>query len=127
MAADGGDGDRATVAGALRLGAGWQDSERDDVLARLSQLDNRLKSFRADEVDMELSVKERGGPQQKVTLECWLAGLPRVVGTAEEPDLMRGLTRARDEVITQITQVLGRREPKANRHLRESVRGADAG
>ena len=119
--------ERATVAGSLRLGAGWEEAEREGLVARLGKLDSRLGSFRPDDVDMELSVKERGKRQQKVTLECWLGGLPRVVGTGDDADLDQAVARARDEVIRQITDTLGRREPKANRQMRDTVRGSGEG
>jgi hypothetical protein len=116
--------DRATVSGCLRLGAGFRAAEREEVVGWLSRLDDRLRSFRDDEVDMELSVKERDGAGQKVTLEVWLARLPRVVGTGEGGDVAAGVGEARDEVIRQIGDLLGRREPQANRHRRDSIRGS---
>src|SRR3712207_9558885 len=40
-------------------------------------LDAQLTRYRADQVDMELSVKDRGTRGQRLTLECWIAGRDR--------------------------------------------------
>jgi hypothetical protein len=39
-------------------------------------------------VDLEISVKDRGGPEQKVTLEALLPGLGVVVATAASRELV---------------------------------------
>ncbi len=101
----------ATVDRCLRLGHGFAEAERPDVVAALSGLDAHLAAESADVVDLDLSVKDRDAAQQRVTLLCRIAGLPEVVATAEERDLHRALTRVRDEAVRQVTDERTRRRP----------------
>lgn len=66
--------DPATVEASLRLGGGLQMGERAGIVAGWHRLDERLRSFRAGSVDLELTVKERDTPSQHTTLEAWIAG-----------------------------------------------------
>ena len=50
----------ASLEANLRLGNGLTEHDRQRVLRRLSGLDARLRSFRADAVDLLVTVKERG-------------------------------------------------------------------
>jgi ribosome-associated translation inhibitor RaiA len=86
----------------LRLGAGFASKERDHVLEILSPLDRHLAHWHAEQVDLEVSVKDRGGPEQKVTLETWLPHWPSVVATAVGRELDHALIEARKELIRQI-------------------------
>ena len=115
-------GDRASVESSLRLGSGFEASERDRIVAGWSSLTNRLESFREGTVDLELSVKERGKPSQRTVLEAWIAGSDRLVATSEEPDLAGALTEVRDDLIRQLTDAKNRAEPRNRRALRETIR-----
>jgi ribosome-associated translation inhibitor RaiA len=86
----------------LRLGAGFGAGERDHVLDLLSPLDRHLAHWHPEQVDLEVSVKDRGGPEQKVTLETWLPRWPSVVATAGGRELDHALIEARKELIRQI-------------------------
>jgi ribosome-associated translation inhibitor RaiA len=86
----------------LRLGAGFGAGERDHVLEILSSLDRHLAHWHPDQVDLEVSVKNRGGPEQKVTLEAWLPHWPSVVATSADRELDHALIQARKELIRQI-------------------------
>ncbi|MEP7026610.1 MAG: hypothetical protein ABJB47_22960 [Actinomycetota bacterium] len=86
----------------LRLGAGFGAHDRRHVLELLSSLPRHLARWSPEKVDLELSVKDRGGPGQKVTLEALLPGLAVVVATAEDRDLDHALIGARKELIRQI-------------------------
>jgi hypothetical protein len=44
-----------------------------------------------DEVDVEVSVEDRGGKEQRVTLRTTLPGLPPLVAVADDRDLTRAL------------------------------------
>lgn len=119
MTAPGGP-QRATVERQLRLGTGFAAQERDRLVARLGRLDERLKTFAAATVDLELSVKDRDGRSQQVTLECWTGDLPRLVATSGERDLDAAVAEVRDDLIRQITDAKTRAEPRNNRRLRET-------
>jgi len=108
----------ATVESSLRLGGGFEPPERDGVIARFSKLDSRLRSFRPDAVELELTVKERDTPSQRTTLEAWIAGQPRLVATSTRTNLDQALTEVRDDLIRQITDTKSRTEPRNNRQRR---------
>jgi hypothetical protein len=103
----------------LRLGTGFSASERPDIIDRLDALERRLGSFSPDGVDLEVSIKERDGADQRVTLECWMAGQARLVSTSARPALQDALTEVRDDMVRQINDATTRQEPRNNRHLRE--------
>jgi hypothetical protein len=58
------------------LGAGFKEQERPHVLETLAPLGAHLKRWNPDEVDVEVSVQDRGGKEQRVTLRTTLPGLP---------------------------------------------------
>lgn len=103
----------------LRLGTGFEESERSSVIERLRGLEKRLGSFPEDSLELELSIKERDGADQRLTLECWMAGRTRLVSTSASTPLDRALIEVRDDMVRQITDATNRREPRNNRRLRE--------
>ena len=108
----------------LRLGGGLQPDERGRVVGRLGQLEARLKGFRPDAVDLTLSVKGRGKPDQRMVLECRIAGWPTVVGTSTKTDLDQALAEVRQELIRQLGDNKTRIE---DRKKKGPAKGADAG
>ena len=68
---------------AIHLGAGFKEQERPHVLETLAALGAHLKRWNPDEVDVEVSVQDRGGKEQRVTLRTTLPGLPPLVAVAE--------------------------------------------
>jgi ribosome-associated translation inhibitor RaiA len=86
----------------LRLGAGFGAADHDHVLELMSSLTRHLARWKPEKVDLEISVKDRGGPEQKVTLEAQLPGLTMVVATYADRDLDHALIGARKELIRQI-------------------------
>ncbi|WP_306748084.1 hypothetical protein [Saccharothrix yanglingensis] len=65
-----------TVARRLHLATGFPAPERDRVVEHLVAPGSRLRSFRDDQVDLEISLKDRRGAEQRVTLECWINRTP---------------------------------------------------
>ena len=112
----------ATVAGSLRLAAGLGEQERPLLVRRLARLDTQLARYRADRVDLELSVKDRGTRGQRMTLECWIAGRPRLVASSAAHDLETAVGRVREGMRRQLDDTATRREPRNNRLLRRSAR-----
>ena len=109
----------ASLEANLRLGNGLTEHDRQRVLRRLSGLDARLRSFRADAVDLLLTVKERETPSQRTTLEATIANWPRIVATSVRAGLDEALAEVGEELVRQLTEVKTRREP-AHRHHHES-------
>lgn len=105
----------ATVDSSLRLGAGFRPGERDELVGRMGALDARLRSFRADQVDLQLSVKERDTPSQRVVLEAAIHRLPALVATSTLAELTAALDDVRDDIIRQITDTKERTEPQKGR------------
>lgn len=112
----------ATVAGSLRLAAGLGEAERPLLVRRLARLDAQLARYRAEQVAMELSVKDRGTRGQRLTLECWIAGRPRLVASSADHDLDTAVRRVQEGMRRQLDDTATRREPRNNRLLRRSAR-----
>jgi ribosome-associated translation inhibitor RaiA len=103
---------------AIHLGAGFKEQERPHAA-----LGAHLKRWNPDEVDVEVSVQDGGGKEQRVTLRRTLPGLPALVAVADDRDLTRALGEAKRELIRQIDHHQSAREPMNSRQLRsETIR-----
>jgi len=78
---------------AVHVGAGFKEQERPHILEVLASLGPHLGGWDPDDVDVEVSMQDRGGKQQRVTLRTKLPGLPPLVAVADEQDLTRALRR----------------------------------
>jgi ribosome-associated translation inhibitor RaiA len=87
------------------------------VVRRLAALGSRLRSFPDTQIDLEISLKERRGTDQRVTLECWINRTPRLhlVSTSVERELAAALNEVRDDLIRQVDDAKTRTEPSNNR------------
>ena len=103
------------VAERLRFGSGFSAEDQDHVLEILSALDRHLADWAPRQVDLEISVKSRGGPEQKVTLETWLCRAGRrLVATFADRELDHALIGVRKEMIRLIEDDKSKRGlPKA--------------
>lgn len=111
--------DVATVAESLQqLGGGVRPEERDHVVTTFARLDQRLRSFKAGEVELVLNVKERDQPSQRTTLEARIARQPVMVATSTHTSFDQALAEVRDDLIRQLTDAKNRTEPRQNRKLR---------
>ena len=111
----------ATVDECLRVGAGFSQGDRNWIAEQFGTLDARLAGFHADTTEIEVSVKDREAPGQKVTLECWIAGRQKVVTTSQEEDLHAALNDVRDDLRRKLNDAKTKQEPRHNKHLREHV------
>jgi hypothetical protein len=102
----------------LRLGAGFAAADRPRILGALSALAPHLSGWEHDQVDLEVSLKDADGPDQKVTLQAWLAGRAHLVATSRERDLDHALAEVRRDLIRQIEDERSRREPRKRRKTR---------
>ncbi|MDG4763035.1 HPF/RaiA family ribosome-associated protein [Solwaraspora sp. WMMD406] len=108
----------ATVDDCLRLGGGFSQGDRRWIVEQFATLDSRLAAFPQDSTELELSVKDRAARGQKVTLECWIAGWPKIVTTSGEEDLRAALNDVRDDLRRRLNDAKTRQEPRNNRNLR---------
>ncbi|WP_341717275.1 HPF/RaiA family ribosome-associated protein [Micromonospora sp. FIMYZ51] len=111
----------ATAAKCLRFNAGFSQGDREWIVPLFGTLDARLATFDADATDLELSVKDREAKGQRVTLECRVAGLPKIVTTSSEEDLRAALNDVRDDLRRKLNDAKTRQEPRNNKHLRVST------
>jgi ribosome-associated translation inhibitor RaiA len=102
----------------LRFGAGFTAADRPRILEALSALAPHLSGWEHDQVDLEVSLKDTEGPDQKVALQAWLAGRAHLVATSHERDLDHALAEVRRDLIRQIEDERSRREPRERRKTR---------
>lgn len=104
----------------LHLAAGFHADERDWVVNRLAALGSRLRSYRDDQIDLEISLKDREGVEQHVVLQCWINRGHRqhLVASSSQRELSAALNEVRDELVRQVDENKTRTEPRHNRALR---------
>jgi ribosome-associated translation inhibitor RaiA len=105
----------------IQVGAGFVAKERRHVLEALSTLGPHLGRFDPRDVDVDVSLQDRGGNEQRVTLRTSLPGLPTLVAVADNPDINRALNDAKRELIRQLEHQKSEREPMNNRRLRRAT------
>jgi ribosome-associated translation inhibitor RaiA len=100
----------------LRIVSEFRDEERAYVLETLGgKLDKRLSRWKPEQIELELSVKERDTPSQKMVLECWIAGQPRMVATSNEQELQSALHDVREDLFKQIDKHVNKTQDRARR------------
>jgi ribosome-associated translation inhibitor RaiA len=109
---------------AIHVGAGFVAKERPHVLEALSTLAPHLGRWDPRNVDIEVSLRDRGGKEQRVILRTVLPGLPSLVAVAENPDLTCALNDAKHELIRQLEHQKSAREPMHSRLRRATIRHA---
>ena len=87
---------------AIHVGAGFVAKERQHVVETLSTLGPHLGKWDPSDVDLEVSLQDRGGREQRVTLRTILPGHQPLVAVAENPDINRALSEAKRELIRQL-------------------------
>ena len=105
----------------LHLGAGFKERERGHVVEALSTLGPHLGRWDPHDVVVDVSVQDRDGKAQRVTLRTSLPGLPPLVAVADNLDLTRAIGEAKHELIRQIEHQKSEREPKKSRRLRSAT------
>ena len=105
----------------IHVGAGFVVKERPHVLEALSTLGPHLGRWDPGDVDIDVSLQDRGGKEQRVTLRTSLPGRPPLVAVADNPDLTRALCDAKRGLIRQLEHQKSAREPMNNRRLRSAT------
>jgi hypothetical protein len=105
----------------VHIGTGFVSKEHPHVLATLSTLGPHLGRWDVSDVRVEVSVQDRGGKEQRVTLRTTLPGLNPLVAVADDMDLTRALHDAKRELIRQLEHQKAALEPMHNRRLREKT------
>jgi ribosome-associated translation inhibitor RaiA len=101
----------------LHIGAGFKEQERPDVLEALSTLGPHLLGrWDPRDIDVEVSLQDRDGKEQRVTLRTSLPGHAPLVAVAENPDITHALSEAKRELIRQLEHQKSARDPRSTRH-----------
>lgn len=101
----------------LRIVPEFRPDEYDRLRSVLENgaLERRLERWQPEQVELELSVKERDSRQQRTVLECWLAGAPRFVATSTEQDLDKAVQEVRDDLRRQVNRFVEKKEAARHR------------
>jgi ribosome-associated translation inhibitor RaiA len=102
----------------IHVGAGFVAKERPHVLQALATLALHLGRWNMTDVDVDVTLQDRGRKEQRITLRTTLPGLSQLIAVAEGPDITRALTAAKRELIRQLEHQKSAREPMKNRRLR---------
>jgi ribosome-associated translation inhibitor RaiA len=105
----------------IHVGAGFAAKERPHVVEALSTLTPHLGRWDSRDVDVEVTLQDRGGKEQRVTRRTTLPGIPQLIAVAESPDITRALNEAKRELIRQLEHQKSAREPMNNRRLRRAT------
>ena len=100
----------------LHIGAGFKEKERPHVLETLSTLGPHLLGrWDPRDIDVEVSLQDRGGKEQRVTLRTSLPGREPLVAVAENSDITRAICDAKRELIRQLEHQKSARDPMSSR------------
>src|ERR1700738_3839907 len=106
----------------IRIGAGFAAKEHPHVVETLSMLGPHLGRWGSRGVNVDVSLQDRGGKEQRVTLRTSLPGLTPLIAVAENPDITRALGDAKRELIRQLDHQRSAYEPTHNRRSRATIR-----
>jgi hypothetical protein len=101
--------DAGVIGTRLRLGPGLAEKDRDDVLSALIALNRHLEHWKPEQIDIRISVRDRGFSDQRVSLEIWLPGRHSLLAHATDPDLGHALVEVRKVAIREIEDANDRR------------------
>jgi hypothetical protein len=107
--------------GVLHLSGGFSATDRHWVLDALSGLEPHLSRWDPAAVQLFLSVQDRDGKEQTVTLRAELPGYPPIVAKAADRDLNRALAEVKRALVHQVEDEKKKREPENNRLLRKKT------
>lgn len=100
----------------LRIVPEFRPDEYDQIRQLLSgKLERRLSRFDAEQVELELSMKERDTASQRTVLEAWISGLPRFVATSTEQERDKAIVEVRDDLHRQIDKHITKQESSRKR------------
>ena len=106
---------------AIHVGAGFVAKEHPHLLETLSTLGPHLGEWDPSDVDLEVSLQDRGGKEQRVTVRTTLPGHQPLIAVAENPDINCALSEAKRELIRQLEHQKSADEPMNNRRLRRAT------
>jgi len=114
------------IGDSFHIGAGFLAKEHPHVLEALSALGPHLGRWDPDDVSVEVTLQDRGGKEQRVTLRTTLPGLTPLVAVAADADITRALHEAERELTRQLEHQKTEQEPMHNWRLRGGIRHPSA-
>jgi ribosome-associated translation inhibitor RaiA len=106
----------STFSDRLRIVPEFRSEEYERVRELMfGRLERRLSRWKPEEVELELSVKDRDTSKQRMVLECWIARENRLVATSREEDLWKAVVEVRDDLWRQIDRAVTKRETARRR------------
>lgn len=102
----------------IHVGSGFVAREREHIVEVLSSLGPHLGRWDPSDVHLEVSLQDRDGKEQRVTLRTSLPGHQPLIAVAVNPDINRALSEAKRELIRQLEHQKSLGEPMNNRRLR---------
>lgn len=106
---------------AIHVGTGFVERERPHVVDMLSALGPHLGRWDPSAVDVEVSLQDRGGKEQRVTLRVILPGHQPLIAVAENPDIDHALSEAKRELIRRLEHQKSADDPMNNRRRRRAT------
>ena len=105
----------------IHIGNGFLAKEHAHVIDMLSALRHHLGRWDPRNVVLEVSLQDRGGKEQRVTLRTTLPGRQPLIAVADNPDINRALSEAKRELIRQLEHQKSGSEPMKDRRLRRDT------
>jgi ribosome-associated translation inhibitor RaiA len=106
----------STFSDRLRIVPEFRSEEYERIRELMfGRLERRLSRWKPEEVELELSVKDRDTSKQRMVLECWIARENRLVATSREEDLWKAVVEVRDDLWRQIDRAVTKRETARRR------------
>ncbi len=106
---------------AIHVGVGFVAKEHAYVVDMLSALGHHLGRWDPRNVVLDVSLQDRGGREQRVTLRTTLPGRQPLIAVAENPDINHALSEAKRELIRQLEHQKSGNEPMKDRRLRRAT------
>ncbi|MDT5138668.1 MAG: hypothetical protein QOD58_2930 [Mycobacterium sp.] len=108
----------------LHVGAGFKEKEHEHVVDALSTLGPHLMGrWDPRDINVEVSLQDRGGKEQRVTLRTSLPGRAPLVAVAENPDITHALNEAKGDLIRQLEHQKSAHDPMSSgRHSIPTIR-----
>ncbi len=101
----------AELSDRLRIVPEFRPDEYDRVRETLfGRLERRLSRWEPEQVELEISVKDRDSNKQRMVLECWISGMNRMVATSTQRDLFQAVVEVRDDLWRQVDREVTRQE-----------------
>jgi ribosome-associated translation inhibitor RaiA len=100
----------------LRIVPEFRSDEHDQVRELMSgKLDRRLSRWQPEDIELEISVKDRETSKQRMAVECWISKLPKLVATSSKQDIEAAVIECRNDLHKQIDKFVTKKETQRRR------------